>query len=221
MITVYAAHNYPPVVQGVVRDLRALWALEELGTPYRIEWLDTPKGEHRSPEYRRINPFGKIPGMTDGELALFESGAMVNYLFDKAGKNPTSLADRAKNLAWCFAAVNTVEVQTFDIFLYDTFWKERPGRDQFRAERVENAKLRMNEMDAALDDKPYLTGSEIAPADIMMTTCVEFARAAPEIFAAAPRAAAWLKRCKQRPAYLRAAALQGTGPRAASAGASA
>ena len=219
MITVYAAHNYPPLVHGIVRDLRAIWALEELGTPYRIGWIDTSKGEHRSADYRRLNPFGKIPAMTDGDAGFFESGAIVNYLFDKAGRNPKTDIERAWNLAWCFAAVNTVEVQTFDIFLYDTFWKERPGRDQYRAERVENAKLRMNEMDAALGDKPYLTGADIAPADIMMTTCVEFARAAPEIFAAAPRAEAWLKRCKERPAYQRAAALQGSGPNAAVAGA--
>jgi glutathione S-transferase len=217
MITVYAAHNYLPIVHGVVRDLRAVWALEELGTPYRISWVDTSKGEHCTPDYRRMSPFGKIPAMSDGDEGFFESGAIVNYLFDKAGRNPKTDVERARNLAWCFAAVNTVEVQTFDIFLYDTFWKERPNRDQFRAERVENAKLRMNEMDAALGDKPYLTGGEIAPADIMMTTCVEFARAAPEIFAGAPRAGAWLKRCKERPAYQRAAALQGTGPKAAGA----
>ena len=156
--------------------------------------------------------------MTEGDVALFESGAIVNYLFDKAGRNSKTDAERARNLAWCFAAVNTVEVQTFDIFLYDTFWKERPSRDQFRAERIENAKLRMNEMDATLADKPYLTGDEIAPADIMMTTVIAFARTAPEIFEGAPRAAAWLKRCMQRPAYMRALALQGTGPSAARAG---
>ena len=220
MISIYAAYNYPEFVHGVVRDLRLLWAAEELGLPYRIQWVDTPKGEHRSPEYRRINPFGKIPAMTDEDIGFFESGAIVNYLFDKAGKNPTGDAARATNLAWCFAAVNTVEVQTFDIFVYDTFRKERPNRDQYRAERVENAKLRMNEMDSALGDKPYLTGGEIAPADIMMTTCIEFARAAPEIFAGAPRAAALLKRCKARPAYQRAAELQGTGPSASAQGAS-
>jgi glutathione S-transferase len=214
MITVYAAYNFPPFLKGIVRDLRALWALEELGTPYRIQWLDTPKGEHRTADYRRLNPFGKIPAMTDGDVALFESGAIVNYLFDKAGRNAKGYAERAKNLAWCFAAVNTVEVQTFDVLLYDTFWKERPNRDQYRAERIENAKLRMNEMDAALGDKPYLTGNDIAPADIMMTTVIEFARSAPEIFAGAPRAAAWLKRCMQRPAYIRASELQGAGPNA-------
>jgi glutathione S-transferase len=215
MITVFAAYNYPPFLQGIVRDLRALWALEELGLSYEKRWVDTSKGEHRSEEYRRINPFGKIPALIDADVSLFESGAIVNYLFDKAGRSAKTNAERAANLAWCFAAVNTVETQTFDILIYDTFWKERPNSGQYRAERIENAKLRMNEMDAALGSKPYLTGQDLAPADIMMTTVVQFARSAPEIFAGAPRVATWLNRCMTRPAYNRAAALQGSGPKAA------
>jgi glutathione S-transferase len=215
MITLYAAHNYPPFLQGIVRDLRPLWALEELGLPYDFHWLDTQKGSHREAAYKQINPFGKIPAMTDGDLALFESGAMVNYLFDKAGRGAKDDAARAKNLAWCFAAVNTVEPQTFDVLLYDTFWKERPNRDAFRAERVANAALRMNEMNVVLAGRDFLTGSEIAPADIMMTTVVQFARAAPQILADAPHTAAWLERCMSRPAYQRAAALQGSGPKVA------
>jgi glutathione S-transferase len=215
VITIYAAYNFPPFLMGIVRDLRPLWAAEELGIAYDIHWLDTPSGAHREPGYRRINPFGKIPAMTDGDVALFESGAIVNYVFDKAGRNPADAAARARNLAWCFAAVNTVEPQTFEVLLYDTFWKERPNRDAFRAERIENAKLRMNEMNAALGGKPYLTGNDIAPADIMMTTVVNFARTAPEIMADAPHVAGWLSRCMERPAYKRAAALQGVGPKIA------
>jgi glutathione S-transferase len=215
MITIYAAYNFPPFLQGIVRDLRPLWAVEELGLPYEIHWLDTPSGAHREADYRKVNPFGKIPAMTDGGTPLFESGAIVNYLFDKAGHGAKDDMARARNLAWCFAAVNTVETQTFEVLIYDTFWKERPNRDAYRAERVANATLRMNEMDAALGDKPYLTGAEIAPADIMMTTVVQFARAAPEILKDAPRVAAWLQRCMARPAYRRAAALQGTGPKVA------
>jgi len=215
MITIYAAYNFPPFLKGIVRDLRPIWAAEELGIAYDIHWLDTPKGAHREPGYRRINPFGKIPAVTDGEVSLFESGAIVNYLFDKAGRNPKDDAARARNLAWCFAAVNTVEPQTFEVLLYDTFWKERPNRDAFRAERVDSAKLRMNEMNAALGDEPYLTGSDIAPADIMMTTVVNFARNAPEIMADAPRVADWLARCTERPAYKRATGLQGVGPKKA------
>ncbi len=215
MITIYAAYNIPPFLMGLVRDLRPLWTAEELGLAYDIHWLDAPRGAQREAGYRRISPFGKIPGMTDGELTLFESGAIVNYLFDRAGRNPKSDAARAHNLAWCFAAVNTVEPHTFDVLMYDTFWKERPNRDEFRAERVASAAQRVGEMDAALGDRPYLTGDDIAPADIMMTTVVNFARNAPEIFEAAPRASAWLRRCMARPAYRRAAALQGTGPKVA------
>jgi len=215
MITIYAAHNFPPFLQGLVRDLRPIWAAEELGLAYDFHWLDTSTGAHREPGYRRINPFGKIPAMADGGFSLFESGAIVNYLFDKAGRTPKDAQARAQNLAWCFAAVNTVEPQTFDVLLYDTFWKARPSRDAFRAERIENSKLRMNEMNAALGSKPYLTGEDIAPADIMMTTVVNFARTAPEIMAEAPRVAAWLARCMERPAYKRAAELQGVGPRKA------
>ena len=104
MIKVYAAYNYPPFLKGIVRDLRVIWALEELGLPYQVEWLDTSQGEHHTAEYRQLNPFGKIPALKDGELSLFESGAIVNYLFERAGRIAPTNAERARNHAWCSCA---------------------------------------------------------------------------------------------------------------------
>ncbi len=127
MVTIYGAYNFPPFIEGLVRHYRVMWAAEEVGLPYRIHWMDTMKGEHREMPNRGINPFGKIPSLEDGPFKLFESGAIVNYLFEKADKSPTDTQGRALLAQWCYAALNTVEITTLDILRYDTFWRDKPG----------------------------------------------------------------------------------------------
>lgn len=216
MITIFGAYNYPPIVEGVVRHHRALWAAEESGLPYRIHWMDTAKGEHREMPNRGINPFGKIPSLQDGEFKLFESGAIVNYLFEKAGKAPRDLEGRARLAQWCYAALNTVEpLGTFEIFLWDTFWRERAGRDERRTEVVTQMRMRLAELDGALGAKPYLLGDEISAADVLMATVLGFARSEPSIYQQAPRVRAYLERCQSRPAFKRAVAMQSEAPKIA------
>src|SRR5215469_10154187 len=102
MITVYGAYNAPPPVKNVVRDLRVVWALEELGMPYTFHWMDATKQEHKLEPNRAINPFGKIPSFSDGDQKLFETGAILYYLYDKAGKLPATPEKRALLLQWMF-----------------------------------------------------------------------------------------------------------------------
>ena len=215
MMTIYGAYNYPPVIDGLVRHSRLIWAAEEVGLPYRMYWVDTSKGQHKEMPNRGINPFGKIPSFEDGDVKLFESGAIVNYIYEKAGRAPASAADRAGLAQWCYAALNTVEITTLDILRYDTFWVDRPGREQRRAEAVEIGQTRMLELDKALGEKPYLLGPELTPADILMVAVIDFARTAPEIFDMAPRVKAYMERCKARPAFRRAAEVQAEAPKMA------
>jgi len=217
MITIYGAYNYPSVFDGLFRDLRPLWALEELGLAYRIHWMDPMKGEHREAANRSVNPFGKIPSMTDDAFKLFESGAIVNYLFEKSGRSPEGADARAIEAQWCFAALNTVEPPLLEIAMWDVFWAGRAGREERRAELVEAARARLAELDGALGDRPYLTGAELSPADILMATSIRFGRHEPGVLAQAPRVKAYVERCEARPAFQRALAAQGKGPGSAAA----
>jgi glutathione S-transferase len=212
MLTIHAAYNYPPFLKGILRDLRPLWAAEETGQGYAVHWMDAAKGEHREAANRAVNPFGKIPAIRDGDFGLFESGAIVNYLFDRAGKAAPDAEARARAAQWCYAALNTIEPQTSELFLWDRFWPQREGRDKRRAELVAAAQARLAELDAALGDKPYLLGEELSPADILMVTAIGFGAAEPALFEAAPRVKTYVERCCARPAYRRAAEQQGKGP---------
>lgn len=213
MITIHSTWNFPPFLKGIVRDIRPVWLLEEVGLPYQVKWNDVQKGEHKQPAHVKHNPFGKVPAMSDGDFSLFESAAIVNYIADKAGKliPKAGTRERALHDQWCFAAVNTVEQPVFDVFVCDTFAKDTPGVAERRAASLTNAKARMGVLDKELSGRDYIAGNSFSAADIMMTTVLAYARA-PEILADAPHVCAYLERCTSRPAYQKALALQGKGP---------
>jgi glutathione S-transferase len=214
MITVYGAYNFPPFLKGIVRDLRVYWALEELGLPYDIHWMDTSKAEHTQNPNRLVNPFGKIPSMVDGAQRMFETGAIVLYLYENAGKAPQDAHARAELNQWCFAALNTVEPVFIDIFRWGKFWNEKPGHEWRYPELMGFADERLTDLARALGDKHYLVGNAFGPADILMTTVLDFAMHEPKIFEKHPAIAAYRERCHTRPAYQRALAKQGVGPAA-------
>jgi glutathione S-transferase len=201
MITLYAAYNIPFDGKGRVRDFRVLWALEELGLPYACHWMDAGKGEHKIDPNRSVNPFGKIPAITDGNLKLFESAAILHYLYEKAGKLPADPAGRTQLLQWMFAALNTVEMPFIEVLRWDVFWEGRPGREAQYPELIEACKARLADLERALGSKPYLLGETFGPADILMTAALDFARHKPEIFADVPGVRAYLERIKARPAF--------------------
>src|SRR6185436_6036064 len=98
----------PPLARGLVRDLRVRWALEELGLPYRVRLFDrrTAGPETRIPD----QPFGQVPAFIEADLHLFESGAIVLYLAERSETLlPRDEAGRTRAMAWCFAALNSVE----------------------------------------------------------------------------------------------------------------
>ena len=214
MITVYAFYNFPPAVKGIVRDLRVSWALEELGLAYKTHWLDFAKGEQRDPPNRLVNPFGKVPAIENGALHLFESAAIVLYLYENAGKAPQDAHARAELNQWCFAALNTVEPVFQEVARWNAFWKDRPGREWRYPELLGLAAERLDDLQRALGARPYLLGHDFGPADILMTTVLNFTQHEPAIFAKHPGIRAYLERCRGRAAYGRALARQGEGPAA-------
>jgi glutathione S-transferase len=216
MITVYGAYGFPPDFKGIVRDFRIMWALEELGLAYQIHWMNAAKGEHKVAPNRLINPFGKIPSFEMGALRMFESAAVVLFLYENVGKAPQDAHARAELNQWCFAALNTVEPTFLDIFRWDMFWKEKPGREWRYPELIGFAQERMKELEAGLGDKRFFAG-EFGPADILMTTVLDFAKHKPEVFEASSVMRGYLERCKARPAYQAAISKHGEAPQAKAA----
>ena len=141
MINCYAFGAVPPFAQGLVRDLRVRWALEEAGLPYRVTLVGSGPGAIAPGDYRAIQPFGQVPAIEDGSLTLFESGAIVLYVAERS-KNllPADPGDRAHALQWMFAALNTIEIPIQQLAAIDLFhpnerWAEerRPAVVTMRA----------------------------------------------------------------------------------------
>ena len=120
MITLYAFKWVPDFAQGLVRDLRVRWALEETGIPYRTSLLG--RNDKDAPAYRSIQPWGQVPAIEDAGLVLFESAAIVQYLADRSeALSPGHLAGRAKVAQWLFAAINSVEPHVTNLANLDLF----------------------------------------------------------------------------------------------------
>jgi glutathione S-transferase len=201
MITIYVFGNVPSPVRNVSRDLRALWAAEESGLPYRLHPLDFARGELKSPEYMRVNPFGKIPAIADDGFTLFESAPIVLYLAEKAGRLlPESPRDRTLAAQWAFAAVNTVEPSMVELFTLDHFAADEAWAKERRPAVVTAAQARLATLEAELAARPYLLGDAFSAPDILMSTVLRLVLHA-DLLRAAPNVAAYQERCEARPAW--------------------
>ncbi len=201
MITVYVFGNAPIPVRNVTRDLRALWALEESGLPYRLQRLDYERGELKQPDYTRIHPFGQIPSIDDDGFTLFESAAIVLYVAEKAGHLlPQTREGRALATQWAFAAVNTVEPAVAELFVMDAFFAEQPWSRQRRPAVVEQVKKRLATLEARFALHPYVAGPEFSAPDILMATVLRMLQQT-DLLDAVPKVAAYLARCESRPAW--------------------
>jgi glutathione S-transferase len=153
----------PPSPRGLVRDLRVRWALEEAGLPYRVE--STPFKD-RGPEHFAHQPFGQVPWLTDGDISIFESGAILLHLGEMSDKlMPNDPPGRAEAKEWLFAALNSVEMATLPwvMFHFMGFTNDTPTWkwiDDF-------TKLRLSRMEPVLAKSEWLTGA-FSIADIMM-----------------------------------------------------
>jgi glutathione S-transferase len=161
VLTTYDWVPEPP--RGYVRDLRVRWALEEAGLPYRV--ASTPFRE-RKEEHIARQPFGQVPWLTDGELTVFESGAILLHLGEKsAALMPTDPKGRSETIEWVFAALNSVEMASlpWSLFKFSGQTGETPGFKQFD----EFLKLRLSRLEPVLAGREWLAGS-FSIADILM-----------------------------------------------------
>jgi glutathione S-transferase len=136
MITLSAFRWVPPLAQGLVRDLRVRWALEEAGIPYQ-ERLIGPEDQSTA-AYRALQPFGQVPAIETGDLKLFESGAIVIHIAEMSDAlMPSDPHGRARTSAWIFAALNSVEPQIQNLAELDLFhareaWRRCAGPWQWK-----------------------------------------------------------------------------------------
>ena len=165
---------------GSARALRVHWALIELGLEYRSERIQSRSGETETPAYRRLNPRGKIPVLEDGGLVLSESAAIVTYLAETYGNGrliPAEGAERAKYFEWVSFISMEIDATTLYVLrrheALTHIYGEAPtanaaARSYF--DRMINAAAREIE-----DGRRYLLGAGFSGADIVMTTCLDWA----------------------------------------------
>ena len=198
MIEVSAFKWVPPFARGLVRDLRVRWALEEAGLPYRSKPIDFV--EQASDAYRALQPFAQVPSYREGDLTLFESGAIVLHVARRSpALMPEDEAGRERATAWLFAALNSIEpaihnLAEIDLFHAEEDWAKarRPGVEAFVRQRLTQLSERLNGHD-------YLDGRFTA-GDLMMTTVLRNLRHT-DLMAEHDNLSAYQARCEARPAF--------------------
>jgi glutathione S-transferase len=198
-IAVWGFRWVPPFAQGLVRDLRVRWALEEAGRAYESRLVGIE--ERNSDVYRRKHPFGMVPVLDTGGETVIESGAIVHYIAENCeALMPTDR--RAETLAWMFVALNTVEPPIQTLSVMDLQHHEEEWARLRRPGAVDEAMVRLAALSKWLDDREYLLGRFTA-ADILMTTVLRLIRHT-DLVARFSVLDAYVKRCEARPAFLSA-----------------
>ena len=199
-IQITAFRWVPPFAQGVVRDLRARWALEEAGLDYRVRLLH----QERPADYLLEQPFDQVPCFKDGKVAIFETGAIAQYIGEQSEDLlPREQQGRFRAIQWTYAALNSVEPAILNLLLIDLFfvgeeWAKlrRPGAEDF-------AKLKLKRVSDWLGDKEWLEGDRFTIGDLVMVTVLRFLRHTGLVGEFA-NLDAFVKRGEARPAFKRA-----------------
>jgi glutathione S-transferase len=166
MLKVYGFSRVNAGARGNTRDLRVLWALEEIGMPYEIVGMDHPNHDLDSPAYKAKNPFGQIPVIDDEGVIVSESGAILLYLARKSGTlMPRDLAGEAQVLRWTFAALSTVELPLLALWFVDI----SGGKGTKPSQALRGwSELRLGQLDGWLANRQFVATDELTVADILM-----------------------------------------------------
>ena len=164
--TITAFKQSPDRGMGLARDMRVRWALEEVGQPYDVRLVSF--GEMKESAHRALHPFGQIPTYEEGELALFESGAIVFHIAERhTGLLPRDASARARAITWMFAALNTVELPILDFSIAKLFEADKPWAAQRLPLVKERLGHRLRDLSAHLGDAEWLDGA-FSAGDLMM-----------------------------------------------------
>jgi glutathione S-transferase len=200
-----AFESSPDRGQGLARDMRVRWALEEVGQPYEVRLVSF--AEMKEPAHRALHPFGQIPTYEEGDLVLFESGAIVLHIAEHyQGLLPDDANARARAITWMFAAVSTVEppileLQTAVLLEHDKTWSEQ--RLPLVKDRIRDP---LDQLSAHLGDADWLDGAFTAGDLMMVHVLRRLGRSG--LLSEYPNLSAYVARGEARPAYQRAFAAQ-------------
>ena len=203
--TITAFESSPDRGKGLARDMRVRWALEEAGQPYQVRLVSF--SAMKEPAHRALHPFGQIPTYEEGDLVLFESGAIVFHLAQRhAGLLPNDANARARAITWMFAAVNTVEPPILDLVIARFMEGDKPWAEQRLPLVTDRIRKRLDELSDRLGEADWLDGA-FSAGDLMMV--VVLLRLRPSgLLDEYPTLAAYVARGEARPAFKRAFAAQ-------------
>lgn len=204
-LTITAFERSPDGGRGLARDTRVRWALEETGQPYEVRLVSF--AALKAAEHLARNPFGQIPTLEDGELVLFETGAIVLHLAERfPGLLPEDAAARARAVAWVFAALSTVEPPILELETAHFMDRGKPWAAERQPMVVARVCARLQQLSARLGGADWLDG-DFSAGDLMMVSVLQRARGA-AFWADFPRLEVYVARAEARPAYARAFAAQ-------------
>lgn len=213
--TITAFERSPDRGNGLARDMRLRWAFEEVGQPYEVRLLSFKT--MKEPAHLAIQPFGQIPTYEDGDLTLFESGAIVLHIAERhSGLLPDDAKARARAIMWMFAALNTLEPPIFDRSLVRILERDKPWYEQRLSALDETIRKRLESLSNHLGDADWLDGA-FSAGDLLMVTVLRRLEGS-GMLEERPNLAAYVARAEKRPAYQRAFAAQRAVFTASSAG---
>jgi glutathione S-transferase len=192
--------------RGLARDIRVRWALEEVGQAYEVRLLSF--AAMKEPAHKALQPFGQIPTYEEGDLALFETGAIVLHIAERhGGLLPQDANARMRAIAWMFAALNTVEPPILERAIATLLEGDKPWTVEHMLLIDERIRVRLNDLAAHLGGTEWLDG-DFSAGDLLMVHALLRLRAASNIMDEYPNLSAYLARGEARPAYQRAFAAQ-------------
>jgi len=204
-VVITAFERSPDGGKGLARDMRVRWALEEVGQPYEVRLVSFRAKQE--PAHLRLHPFGLIPTYEEGDLALFETGAIVLHIAERhAGLFPDDADARARAIAWMFAALSTVEPPILELVTARILEADRPWAGERLPLVNDRIRARLVQLSDHLDDADWLDGA-FSAGDLMLVSVLLRLRPS-GLLDEFPKLAAYVARGEARPAYERAFAAQ-------------
>jgi glutathione S-transferase len=199
--TITAYDRSPDGGKGLARDTRVRWALEEVGKPYEVRFVSFRA--MKEPAHLAVHPFGLIPTYEEGDLVLFETGAIVWHIAEHgAGLLPDDANARARAIMWMFAALNTVEPPILELVTAKFAEGDKPWTQERLPLVIDRIRNRLNQLSDRLADAEWLDGAFSAGDLIMVSVLLRLKPSG--ILAQFPTLAAYVARGEARPAYQRA-----------------
>lgn len=201
MLKLYGFKKVNSMARGNTRDLRVLWALEEMQMPFELVGIDHPAHDLNTKKYHSLNPLEQVPVIDDEGVVLSESGAILLYLAKKAKKLiPSDFAGEAQVTRWCFVAMNSIEIPLMNILMID--WMKDDGCRKYREFLVGWAQRHLSNLEGWLENRQYIATDSFTVADILMVHVLSVVKDT-SVLEPYSNVRSYRDRCLARPAWQR------------------